>query len=95
MSELIVTWILWSVVSFTSPVYETFQVVDEEETNEACTVVAKGVAFQVQKEIEEKNITNVNVMLSCIPVLEIKNPENLNGSGLIKPKPRSKREPIG
>lgn len=97
MSEIITTWILWAIVTLGSPQYHIIQVLDEFPTNDICDGIAKAVATEIQKDMEEKEITNVDVTLACIPISEIKNPQNLNGSGLIVPKPvtKSKRVWIG
>jgi len=96
MSEFIMTSILWAISTLGSSHYDSVQVLDEFPTDEHCVATAKVLATEVQKDMNEKKITDVDVMLACIPILEIKDPQNLNGSGLIPaPKGKSRTEWIG
>ncbi len=95
MSEMVVTWILWAFISFTNPTWDSAQTLDEFPTNEDCITVAKGVALNVEKEMREQKIVNADVTLGCIPILQIVDPQNLNGSGLIKPKTKPRRYGLG
>jgi hypothetical protein len=89
MSEFAVTSILWAFITLGSPHYESVQVLEEFPTTETCMETAKELAIHVHRDMLAQKLSNVEVMLACIPILEVKDPQNLNGSGLI-PKPKSK-----